>query len=168
MGRNYKDLDNLDRIELEIPHVRCTAHALCGDRYAADRLTAQCISAAVADRDLLTANLSARAWVLRILWRLHGAGQNARTESAQNADRGSASVLGDGYEFAELFSYFRSLDDEARFVLVLVSVNRLSHDEAAYVFDTTVADLQRRLSRARSGLSALVAGDDLPPQYRSF
>lgn len=167
MGRNYKDLRVLDRIEFEIPHIRCTANSLRGDRSAADRLAAECIAAAVADRALLSPNVSARAWMLRILWRLHGAGPNLRIAAADYRHRDSTSGLGHGFEFSDVFSYFRSLDDEARFTLVLVSVNNLSHDEAAYVFDTTVTDFQRRLSRARSRLSALVADDDVPPKYRS-
>lgn len=164
MGRKYRDLSSLDRIELEIPHVRCAAHSLRGDRHAADLLVAECLSTAVADRVFLTPNLNARAWLLRILWRLHGADQFDRRDLVDEPYRESSSVLGDAYGFTELFSCFRSLDDKARFTLVIVSANKLSHVEAAYVFDISVVEFQRHLAEARSRLGALVAGDGLPPE----
>jgi RNA polymerase sigma factor (sigma-70 family) len=146
----------------QLPGLRRYARALTGDPWAADDLVQDTLERACAKWQLWLAGTDLRAWLFTLMHNLYvnqkrsvqpvGAAQLDDIQSelpAPEGDRDSA---------MDLTRCLQRLPDDQRAVLLLVTLEDMSYQEAAKVLGIPIGTVMSRLSRARSRLRELMDG----------
>ncbi len=160
MSKNFTD-DDLREV---LPRLRRFAFSLTRHENSADDLVQSCLERALARREQHREDADLRAWLFQIMYRQFLDGQRrakryagllavfacAPEELAPSAEDValSRSALAD----------FSKLPAEQRALLVLVSVEGLSYQQAADALGIPIGTVMSRLSRARKTLRALNDG----------
>ena len=158
-----KETAQLDEHQIveHIPRLRRYARALAGERHAADDLVQDTLERAWNKFHQWRPGSDLRAWLFAIM---HNAFVNqvrsrrAKTEIAMDevpviAVRATQS---DAIELADLDKALRLLPDDQREVLLLVTVEEMTYDEASRALSIPIGTVMSRLSRARERLRGLL------------
>jgi RNA polymerase sigma-70 factor, ECF subfamily len=156
---------NRQAIVAEIPRLRRYARALTGDAVRADDLVQDTLERALGKWALWRPG-NLRAWLFSIM---HNLFVN-QARSPRVVDYPGDETLpelptrehqGDALELRDLTRSLAQLPDEQREVLLLVSLEDLSYEDAAKVLAVPIGTVMSRLSRGRERLRALLAGNEL-------
>jgi RNA polymerase sigma-70 factor, ECF subfamily len=149
----------------EIPHLRRYARALMRDTDAADDLVQDCLERALRKRQLWRRQGSMRSWLFRMLYNVF-----LNTRNAQRRDRltvpfeAIAPTMAESprqekyVECRDIAEALDQLPEQQYAAIMLIALEGLSYDEAAWVLGIPVGTLRSRLSRGRETLRALWAG----------
>ncbi|WP_034301864.1 sigma-70 family RNA polymerase sigma factor [Herbaspirillum sp. RV1423] len=166
-----KDFTDDDLREL-LPRLRRFALSLTRHDNSADDLVQSCLERALSRGDRRRDDGDLRAWLFQIMYRQFLDGQRrakryagllslfAKTEEelAPSAEEVAMSRAA--------LQDFDKLSAEQRALLVLVSVEGLSYQQAADALDVPLGTVMSRLSRARKALRALNEGLPATPSLR--
>lgn len=149
-------------IAREIPRLRRFARALTRDVHAADDLVQDTLERALRKRHLWTRRGALRSWLMRILY-TRFVNDRRRGERAPagvpfhelDADLARSGGQEDRVTLATTIDLINKLPTEQRDVLLLVALEDVSYDEAAYVLKVPVGTVRSRLSRGREALRAM-------------
>src|SRR3954471_21494481 len=152
------------RIVGHIPDLRRYARALTGDQWAADDLVQDTLERACARWQLWSVGSDLRAWLFTVMHNLFVDG--ARRAVRQAGQRVDVNEVGNelvapssGVEQAlDLQRCLLRLPEDQREVLLLVSLQDLTYEDAARITGVPVGTVMSRLSRARSRLRELLDG----------
>lgn len=146
----------LSLIEAEIPHLRRFARYLARDIDRGDDLVQECLMWAIAKHHTWTPGTNLRAWLFTILVNL------VRSDARRDKTRGtvvtiddyrhlisSPAVQDDALRMRDLRRAFARLAAPFQEVLILVTLEGLSYEEAAEVIGVPVGTVRSRLFRAR-------------------
>lgn len=146
----------------EIPHLRRYALALCGADAEADDLVQDCLERALRKRWLWLRQGRLRSWLFRMLYRIHlNRRRDQRHERAhlpldelaiEPAQTGGQVQRA---ECLDTLSAMRHLPEEQRSAILLVALEDLSYEEAAWVLRIPVGTLRSRIARGRGTLRGL-------------
>jgi RNA polymerase sigma-70 factor (ECF subfamily) len=160
-------LSSRDAIVSEIPRLRRYARALTGSADTADDLVQETLQRALEKWRLWQRERDLRPWLFSIMHNLHvdGRRRNHRVDFCDNDDlpvpvqRASQS---DALELRDLERALALLPADQREVLLLVGLEELSYAEVARALKIPQGTVMSRLSRARTRLKALLAGEAAP------
>jgi RNA polymerase sigma-70 factor (ECF subfamily) len=156
-----------DAILAEIPRLRRYARALIGRADAADDLVQDTLQRALEKWRFWQRERDLRPWLFSIMHNLHVDGRRRDRHvdfrdddelplPAQRADQA------DGLELRDLERALALLPLDQRQVLLLVGLEELSYAEVARALKIPQGTVMSRLSRARTRLKAILAGEAAP------
>lgn len=159
----------------EIPHLRRYARALAKDPVLADDLVQDCLERALRKWRLWKPKGRMRSWLFRMLFRvyLNQKHQIRRKAADITLEDGPEPVSETappsiGVEIRETAQAVDDLPEHQRAAILLVALEDMNYDEAAWILNVPVGTLRSRLSRARETLRnvARVAEPESPPLRR--
>lgn len=155
-------MNEAERLVDLIPRLRRYARALVGDRAAADDLVQDTLERAWAKLHLYRRGTDLRAWLFTVMHNVHvnrvratrptDCIDDAMPELAQRAVQGDALLMRD------LDRAIARLPADQRAVLLLVTLEEMSYEEAARTLEVPIGTVMSRLSRAREKLRMLMLG----------
>ncbi|ANN72133.1 RNA polymerase subunit sigma [Bordetella bronchialis] len=158
--------DMMRLVEPLIPALRRYARALLRDKSLADDLVQDCLERVIARWHQRRDVADTRKWVFAILHNL--AMDHLRRARPRNADLTLDQVdddalavrpsQEDGLRYGDVLRALEQLPDEQRSVLLLVSVEDMTYEEAAKVLDIPTGTVTSRLARAREKLLRILHG----------
>jgi RNA polymerase sigma-70 factor (ECF subfamily) len=158
-------------IEAIFPKLRRYARSLTRDVVDADDLVQECLARALAKIHLWEAGTDLRAWLFSILHNQYVTqGRRSTREGTSVAWSACAPALTcapcqiDHLEFRELERAIKSLPEQQRTAVLLISLTRRNYYEVAAACDVPVGTIRSRLARGRKALRALTG--IAPPQPR--
>lgn len=160
----------------ELPHLRRYAVALTGTVDAADDLVQDTIERALRKRRLWRPEGRLRSWLMRMLYRLHVNGHKRRRLEREHAlklhrEREATPLRANETELQqECRDLVRALDalpESQRAALLLVVLEDVDYQEAAWILGIPVGTLRSRLSRARETLREQTGTDADTPVLRT-
>lgn len=146
----------------EIPHLRRYARTLAGHPAEADDLVQDCLERAMRKWRLWRGKARLRSWLFRMLYRqyLNGRRDNRHHDAAvplevvaEPPDRDNAGPS--QLEVRDTMRGLQTLPAAQREAIVLMAVEDLSYEEAAWVLRVPVGTLRSRLARGREQLRQL-------------
>ena len=152
-------------ITREIPHLRRYALALLRDTDAADDLVQDCLERALRKRRLWQRQGSMRSWLFRMLYNIFLNAKNTRrrarltvpleaiTPTMAESPRQEKYV-----ECRDITEALSQLPKQQYAAIILIALEGLSYDEAAWILGIPVGTLRSRLSRGRETLRTLWIG----------
>lgn len=162
IGTSRDDFDWL--LSREIPHLRRYAHALVHDPVLADDLVQDCLERALRKWRLWRPSGRIRSWLFRMLYRIYlNQAKKRRRDSAMlplaDGHEPAAAVAHQGLtvEVGEIGSAIDRLPDDQRAAILLVALEGVNYDEAAWILGIPVGTLRSRLSRGRETLRSATA-----------
>lgn len=154
----------------EIPHLRRYAHALVRDPVPADDLVQDCLERALQKWRLWRPKGSMRSWLFRMLYRIYLNQIPRQRRDAATVPLGDnldpacrSATLSLTVEARQTAAAVDGLPDGQRVAVLLVALEGMSYEEAAWVLGIPVGTLRSRLSRGRETLRA-ATGDPIPEQ----
>ena len=143
-----------------IPRLRRYARALTGDAVLADDLVQDTLVRAIEKFALWRAGTDLRAWLFSVMHNTFVNQLRARhaTEVLESDDLEARPRLPDGV-LIDLEKCLRGLPAEQREIILLVGLEEMSYAEAAQALGVPQGTVMSRLSRARTRLAALMAGE---------
>lgn len=158
----------------EVPHLRRYARALVGDPQAADDLVQDCLERALRKRRLWTPDGRLRSWLFRMLYRLYlngrkRSGLERRTLEQARARAGEQPGGDEVEDHQACREVIRALDDlppDQRAAIVLVALEDVNYEQAAWILGTRIGTLRSRLSRGREALRRACEPDAATPPLR--
>lgn len=163
----------MDDLVPHLPRLRRYARALTGDRHLADDLVQDTLERAINRSSLWRRGSKLDSWLLTIMHNLFVNQLRSRarqvTEALDDlpAEPAQRAQQGDALEVRDLQAALMSLPVEQRSVLLLVTLDERSYEEAADILDIPLGTVMSRLSRARERLRQLLdAGAHAPPALR--
>jgi len=152
-------------IEQHIPYLRRYAGSLTRDPAAADDLLQDCVVNALSKSHLYRPGSNLRAWLFTILRNQHISGirRHARTGIAVDPDDAVPALAtrpNQEHSLAVdvLAAALRTLPDEQRVLIELISLEGLSYDDVARRHGLAVGTVKSRVSRGRSQLRKVLDG----------
>ncbi len=157
---NTADTDLRTQIAALLPELRAFARFLARDRTLADDLVQEALVRGLAALHQFTPGTSLKAWMFTILRNtfyeqrrrhtreMRSIGAALPGEEARPAAQDGRQAIND------LQTMIWTLPPLLREALILVGVQELSHEEAAFVCKVPVGTMKARLSRARAALTA--------------
>ncbi|MHA7834102.1 MAG: RNA polymerase sigma factor [Algiphilus sp.] len=149
----------------EIPHLRRYARTLAAHPAEADDLVQDCLERAMRKWRLWRGTARLRSWLFRMLHRLYlnrrrdGRHHDAAMPLDTVVDPGQAGNAGPAQlEVRDTVRRLQTLPVAQREAIVLLAIDDLSYEEAAWVLDIPVGTLRSRLSRGREQLRAVDEG----------
>jgi RNA polymerase sigma-70 factor (ECF subfamily) len=149
-------------IAREIPHLRRYALALLRDPDAADDLVQDCLERALRKRHLWRRHGSMRSWLVRILYTVFLNAKKTRWRDKLTVPLETiAPTLGvlprqEKYvECCDIAEALAHLPDPQYAAIMLIALEGLSYDEAAWILGVPIGTLRSRLSRGRETLRTL-------------
>ena len=147
----------------QLPGLRRYARALTGDAWAADDLVQDTLERACAKWQLWVTGSDLRAWLFTLMHNIF-LNQRRAAKVALNsvsiddveAELGGIVPAGDGA--LDLSRCLQRLPADQRAVLLLVTLEDMSYEDAAKVLGIPLGTVMSRLSRARSRLRELMDG----------
>ena len=167
--------DTLWLIAREIPNLRPFARALLRDKDAADDLVQDCLERAVRKHHLWLRHGSMRSWLLRILYNLYldGAVHRRRMKLSAQLDDHDHQIVEPATQEMRLVARdtvaaLSKLPAAQREAILLIALEDVSYDEAAWILGVPIGTLRSRLSRGREALRDAMAGrtESAPPLRR--
>jgi len=163
-------MDNHPILE-HIPRLRRYARALLGDRYAADDLVQDTLERAWNKFHLWRPGSDLRAWLFTIM---HNVFVNQVRSKRSNNEMtmeelpvvAVRATQSDALEIADVERALRALPDEQREVLLLVSIEQMTYDQASLALGIPIGTVMSRLSRARERMRRLIAGTESAVQLK--
>ncbi len=156
------DTDVRCQIGALLPDLRAFARFLVRDRIAADDIVQDSIVRALAAIDQFEPGTNLKAWLFTILRnQFYEQGRRRKREVNALQARFMADEAADPQQHArveinDLQAMIWQLPPRLREALILVGAQEMSHEEAALICNVPVGTMKARLSRARSGLAALM------------
>lgn len=163
-----------DNLRTEIaalaPRLRRFAYALCGNRDDGDDLVQSACLKALGRLDQFEPGTRLDSWMFRIVQttflderrsrrrRGHGAHDPEAIDRLSDGGVGSRSAE-DRLTLQRVRLAIGELPDDQKAVVILVSIEGYSYNEAAQTLEIPVGTVMSRLSRARARLLPLVRGD---------
>lgn len=143
-----------------IPRLRRYARALTGDAVLADDLVQDTLARAIEKFALWRAGSDLRAWLFSVMHNTFVNQLRARhtTEVLENDDFEALPRISDG-TLIDLEKCLRSLPADQREIILLIGLEEMSYAEAAQALGVPQGTVMSRLSRARTRLAALMAGE---------
>jgi RNA polymerase sigma-70 factor (ECF subfamily) len=155
-------MNDAERLVELIPRLRRYARALVGDRAGADDLVQDTLERAWTKLHLYRRGTDLRAWLFTVMHNVH-VNKVRATRATDPLDdempelsRGGAQ--GDALLVRDLERALARLPLEQREVLLLVTLEEMSYEEAARALEIPIGTVMSRLSRAREKLRALMSG----------
>lgn len=149
----------------ELPRLRRYARALTGDRHRADDLVQDTIERALRKAPLWRRGSRLDAWLLTLMhnifinqWRVGHAGANLPLDDLP-AEPATRPLQTDALELRDLQAALLRLPPEQRGVLLLVTLEEKTYEEAAAILDLPLGTVMSRLARARERLRRELAGE---------
>lgn len=156
---------NRTQLEEQLPGLRRYARVLAGDAWAADDLVQDTLERACAKWRLWVVGSDLRAWLFTLMHNIYlNQRRGARVALASvSIDEVEAEVpvaaTGSACDALDLSRCLQRLPAEQRAVLLLVTLEDMSYEEAASVLAIPVGTVMSRLSRARARLRELMEGE---------
>lgn len=153
-------------VEPLIPALRRYARALLRDPHVADDLVQDCLERAIARWHQRREGGDTRKWIFAIMHNL-AMDQLRRTRARAGdipLDAADDTMLSvppaqeDQLRYGDVLRALEQLPDEQRSVVLLVSVEDMSYEEAAKVLDIPTGTVTSRLARAREKLLRIMRG----------
>jgi len=159
--------DRAELIEAQLPGLRRFAGALLrGDRERADDLVQDAIERALSRWHLRRNDDNLRGWLYTILYNRFLTEQNRLRRRGWHGELneetelpGIAGGQDSAMEHRDLQRAFATLPEDQRTVLLLIGVEDLSYEEAAWVLGVPIGTVMSRLSRGRERLRQQMYGD---------
>ena len=149
-----------------IPRLRRYARALTGERVRADDLVQDTLERALAKWALWRPGTDLRAWTFTIMHNVFVNQVRRATLAPESLDPDAGIDLEDSAASADTLaqlsninSALQRLPDEQRELLLLITLEGFSYDEAAHTLGLPIGTVMSRLARARTRLAALLEGD---------
>ncbi|HEY8606047.1 MAG TPA: sigma-70 family RNA polymerase sigma factor [Noviherbaspirillum sp.] len=159
----------MKEIVQHLPRLRRYARALTGDSAACEDLVQDTVERALARAELFRPGSRLDAWLLSVMHNLF-VSQMRRDALLPQADDDSTAaetpVRGtesDGLEVRDLDRALAQLPPWQREVLLLISLEEFSYEEAAHILGVPVGTVMSRLARGRERLRAILDGRVAPP-----
>lgn len=151
----------------EIPRLRRYARALTGRTDGADDLVQDTLERALEKWRFWRLGSELRPWLFAIMHNLYvdGLRRDTRVEYRAEDDLPLPAQRGEQTDRLELRDLDRALAQlpvEQREVLLMVALEEFSYAEVARALDIPQGTVMSRLSRARSRLKAVLAGEAVP------
>ncbi len=151
-----------------LPSLRQQALALTRHRADAEDLVQSAVTNALAAQHSFEPGTNFRAWMTRIMRNRFFSNFRRRRETV-DIDDAPSSLLGrsggqeESIAFKELRANLARLPADQRLVLLMISVQGLSYEEASEQLGVAVGTLKCRVFRARKQLKAWMLGEDEGP-----
>ena len=149
-----------------IPRLRRYARALTGERFRADDLVQDTLERALAKWALWRPGTDLRAWAFTIMHNVFVNQVRRAALAPESLDPDAGLELEDSSASADTLAQLSALNgalqrlpDEQREVLLLVTLEGFSYDEAAHTLGLPIGTVMSRLARARGRLALLLEGD---------
>ena len=160
-------MSSRDAIIPEIPRLRRYARALTGRSDMADDLVQDTLERGLEKWRFWQRERDLRPWLFSIMHNLHVDTQRRQGRIDYQADENLPEVLqranqDDALELRDLDRALARMSVEQREVLLLVGLEELSYGEIAKVLNVPLGTVMSRLSRARSRLKSMLAGESVP------
>ena len=151
-----------------IPDLRAYARFLARSRVEADDLVQDALVRALGKLDTFHSGMSVKPWLFTVLRNaFFEQARRRRTERAaiaESASREEPSISAqqeDRHALAELQRFVWQLPPLQREALVLIGAQGLDYEQAAAICDVPVGTMKARVSRARSRIARLMAGEGI-------
>ena len=160
-------------LEAEIPRLRRYARALTRDAVYADDLVQNCLTRALAKRQLWQPGTDLRAWLFTILHNQH-CNELRRTMreglSIELDEAPPIPVLSNAIarlELRDLERAINELPEDQRTVVLLIGLEGMPYDRVAAILNVPVGTVRSRLARAREELRRLTNAGEVqaPPAF---
>lgn len=153
-----------------LPRLRRYARALTGDGAASEDLVQDTVERALARSALFRPGSRLDAWLLSIMHNVY-VSQLRRRALLPQAEDGDALAAdmpvrgteADALEVRDLDRALARLSPDQREVLLLVSLEEFSYEEAAHILGVPAGTVMSRLARGRERLRLILAGEHAPP-----
>lgn len=160
-------MSSRDAIIAELPRLRRYARALTGRVDAADDLVQDTLQRALEKWHFWQHQRDLRPWLFSIMHNLHvdGRRRDRRIDFLDDDDLPALAqrpAQGDALELRDLERALALLPQDQREVLLLVGLEELSYAEVARALKIPQGTVMSRLSRARTRLKAILAGEAIP------
>jgi RNA polymerase sigma factor (sigma-70 family) len=147
----------------QLPGLRRYARALTGDAWAADDLVQDTLERACSKWQLWVAGTDLRAWLFTLMHNIYlnhrrGAKVALNSVSIDDVEIEPHAPQAGADDALDLSRCLQRLPAEQRAVLLLVTLEDLSYEDAARVLAIPLGTVMSRLSRARSRLRELMDG----------
>ncbi len=153
-----------DLIE-HLPRLRRYARALTSDRFSADDLVQDTLERALSRFSLFRRGTKLDAWLMAIMHnvfvnqiRAQAARPASDTIDEQFNEPAVRGTQGDALALRDLESALAQLPPDQREVLLLVTLEEFSYEDAARVLGIPVGTVMSRLSRGRERLRVVLSG----------
>ena len=158
-------------IAREIPHLHRYALTLMRNPDAADDLVQDCLERALRKRQLWQQQGSMRSWLFRMLYNVFLNTRHTRRRDRQVvpletiAPTMTASPRQETYiEYRTIAQALDRLPEQQSTAIMLIALEGLAYNEAAWILGVPVGTLRSRLSRGRETLRTLRAGTSAAQQ----
>ncbi len=145
-----------------IPRLRRYARALVGDRATADDLVQDTLERAWAKIHLYRRGTDLRAWLFTVMHNVHvnrvRAARPTHMLEDEMPELAQRAPQGDGLLVRDLDRAIARLPAEQSAVLLLVTLEEMSYEEAARALGIPIGTVMSRLSRAREKLRGMMLG----------
>jgi len=160
-----------DLLLAALPSLRQQALALTRNRADADDLVQTSVSSALAAQSSFQPGTNFGAWMARILRNRFLSNMRRRREIVDIEDAPSSLLARsggqeEGLAIQQLRHLIGKLPADHRLVLLMISVQGLSYEEASEQLGVPVGTLKCRVSRARTMLRRWLLGDEEAPKPR--
>lgn len=160
-------INGRDTIVAEIPRLRRYARALTGQGDRADDLVQETLARALDKWRFWQSSRDLRPWLFSIMHNLHADHyrRETRIDYCEEEDLPclpQRAEQTDALELRDLDRALALLPMEQREVLLLVALEELSYADVAKALGLPVGTVMSRLSRARSRLKTILAGERVP------
>lgn len=149
-------------LQQEIPHLRRYAGALTNNAAEADDLVQDCLERALRKRRLWQRQGRLRSWLFRMLYRIYLNQRRGRRASATHVPLSQPGIAtaqparsGQQLECRDTVVAMAGLPEDQRAAILLLALEDLSYEEAAWVLRIPVGTLRSRISRGRQRLREL-------------
>lgn len=166
MSKDFTD----DELREVIPRLRRFALSLTRHESSADDLVQACLERALSRRETRQDGTDLRAWLFSILFRIFLDDRRRAKRYAGllslfgvGSDEDHAPSTEDVVMTRSALDGFNRLPVEQRALLVLITVEGLSYQEAADTLDVPIGTIMSRVSRARKTLRELTEGKVVTP-----
>lgn len=159
-------IDFHDQLVAVLPSLRQQALAMTRNRPDADDLVQMAVASALAAKASFEPGTNFRAWIGTILRNrfLSECRRRSPTVSVEDAPPGFLARSGGQEEsvaMKELQRHLLRLPADQRLLLLMISVQGVSYEEASAQFAVPVGTLKARVSRARTLLRRWIHGDEV-------
>ena len=148
----------------ELPYLRRFARGLCGDSALADDLVQDCVERALVKSHLYDPARPLRGWLYAVLRNIYVSNwrRNSKFTGAKHIDdleglEGSVPPEQESnFSVSLITNALDTLPAQQREVLVLISLEDVSYQQAAEIIGVPIGTIMSRLSRARAHLQNIL------------